>query len=204
MLGSFLKEASEWVSSALNEVEQVLSAPVDDPEGSTAEQLPLYSQPTASDTGYSLGRTLLATTVRILSVSPLEAFNHAKTVVETKLVNLHLLASDVAQAAVEVSQSATKQVLAGNFSHAIDLIREHSETLIDWFHFSEFQQKLLREFSFILLGNLILLLLAWRVYGGRISARFLRSRDGGRRVIEDLRKSVSELQLPEDYNFKYK
>ena len=96
------------------------------------------------------------------------------------------------------------QVLAGNFSHAIDLIREHSETLIDWFHFSEFQQKLLREFSFILLGNLILLLLAWRVYGGRISARFLRSRDGGRRVIEDLRKSVSELQLPEDYNFKYK
>ena len=31
MLGSFLKEASEWVSSALNEVEQVLSAPVDDP-----------------------------------------------------------------------------------------------------------------------------------------------------------------------------
>ena len=100
--------------------------------------------------------------------------------------------------------SASFQVLAGNFSHAIDLIREHSETLIDWFHFSEFQQKLLREFSFILLGNLILLLLAWRVYGGRISARFLRSRDGGRRVIEDLRKSVSELQLPEDYNFKYK
>ena len=31
MVGSFLKEASEWVSSALNEVEQVLSAPVDDP-----------------------------------------------------------------------------------------------------------------------------------------------------------------------------
>ena len=81
----------------------------DDTEGSTAEQLPLYSQATASDTGYSLGRTLQATTVRILSVSPLEAFNHAKSVVETKLVNLHLLASDVAQAAVEVSQSATKQ-----------------------------------------------------------------------------------------------
>ena len=57
-----------------------------------------------------MGRTLLATTVRVLSVSPLEVFNHAKTVVEAKLVSLHLLASDVAQAAVEVSQSATKQV----------------------------------------------------------------------------------------------
>ena len=95
------------------------------------------------------------------------------------------------------------QVLAGNFSHAVELIREHSEAVIDWFQFSEFQLKLIREFSLILLGNLVLLLLAWRIYGSRISSRFLRSK-GGRRVIEELRESVSELELPEDYSFKYK
>jgi len=177
MFSSFLTNATDWITLAFDQIEEYLSAPVSDEAGSDQQSV-IQKNVT------SLGQGLLATVVRVLSVSPLDAFNHAKAV-------------------VEVSQSATNQVLAGNYSHALELIREHSEAVVNWFNFSEFQLKLIREFSLILLGNLVLLLIAWRIYGSRISSRFLRSR-GGRRVIEELRESVSELELPEDYNFKYK
>lgn len=194
MVSAWLSNATEWLTSAFDQVEELLSAPA---SGEEANHLTAAGEQPYNRTG------LISIILRLLSVSPLEAFNHAKGVVEQKLVSLHNLALDVGQAAAEVSQSATKQVLAGNFSHAVELIREHSEAVIDWFQFSEFQLKLIREFSLILLGNLVLLLLAWRIYGSRISSRFLRSK-GGRRVIEELRESVSELELPEDYSFKYK
>lgn len=196
MMLSWLSNATDWVTSAFDQVEDLLSSsPGDDISADSSIQQEVLQH---NRTG-----GIVSAVLRALSVSPLEAFNHAKAVVEHKLVSLHSLALDVGQAAVEVSQSATKQVLAGNFSHAVELIREHSEAVIDWFGFSEFQLKLIREFSLILLGNLVLLLLAWRIYGSRISSRFLRSK-GGRRVIEELRESVSELELPEDYSFKYK
>ena len=95
------------------------------------------------------------------------------------------------------------QISTGNYSAAIDLAKSQGQDLFDWFDFSDFQLRLIREFSLIFAGNLILVLLAWRVYGKRISDRFLSSK-GGRQVIEELRTSMSELQLPNEHDFKYK
>lgn len=60
------------------------------------------------------------------------------------------------------------------------------------------QVKLLREFFVIFLGNTVLVLLAWRIYGDRIRAR------SGRRNIQELRSSVSDLKLPSEMDFKCK
>ena len=43
--------------------------------------------------------------------------------------------------------------------------------------------KLLREFSLIFLGNSILVLLAWKVYGERIRNKFLSGRQVSRVVL---------------------
>ena len=51
----------------------------------------------------------------------------------------------------------------------------------------------------IFLGNSLLVLLAWRIYGARI-----RARSGGRKNIQELRTSVSELKLPREMDFKCK
>ena len=88
----------------------------------------------------------------------------------------------------------------GNYTSARDLVYDQGVSIVNWFHFSDFQQKLISEFSLILVGNLFLIFLAWRVYGKTIVSRS----KGGRRVIEELRVSMSELQLPNDYDFKYK
>ena len=46
---------------------------------------------------------------------------------------------------------------------------------------------------------------AWWKYGDRISRRFyVTSAGAGRRNIEELRTSMSELQLPKEHDFKYK
>jgi hypothetical protein len=67
------------------------------------------------------------------------------------------------------------------------------------------QVKLLREFSLILAGNTLLVLIAWKIYGPRISAKFSSSPSrGSRQVIEDLRLSMSELQLPNEHDYKLK
>ena len=62
---------------------------------------------------------------------------------------------------------------------------------------------MLREFSLILAGNALLVLAAWKVYGPRISAKFTRA-GASRRVIEELRSSMSELKLPKEQDFRYK
>ena len=59
------------------------------------------------------------------------------------------------------------------------------------------------QLSFILLGNLILVLIAWKIYGSRIAAKFGVAR-GSRLRIEELRMSMSELQLPKEHDFKFK
>ena len=59
------------------------------------------------------------------------------------------------------------------------------------------------QLSFILLGNLILVLIAWKIYGSRIAAKFGTTR-GSRLRIEELRMSMSELQLPKEHDFKFK
>ena len=104
MFSSFLTNATDWITLAFDQVEEYLSAPVSDEGGSDHQSVIFQKNVT------SFGQGLLATVVRVLSVSPLDAFNHAKAVVENKLLSLHKLSIDVGQAAVEVSQSATNQV----------------------------------------------------------------------------------------------
>lgn len=87
-------------------------------------------------------------------------------------------------------------IYSNGFSQILDLVY----TL----NFTDFQLKLLREFSLILLGNSFLVLLAWKIYGPRISAKFGLTSRGSRRAIEELRLSMSELQLPKEHDFKFK
>ena len=96
-----------------------------------------------------------------------------------------------------------EQIYSGKFIEAVELLQTTLTDFVDWINFTEFQLKLLREFSLILLGNLILVFIAWKIYGPRISAKFGDPR-GSRRNIEELRLSVSELQLPTEHDFKFK
>jgi len=99
------------------------------------------------------------------------------------------------------------QVYAGEFSETLNIILEKlSEgfgNFVNWLEVTDFQLRLLRELSFILLGNFILVLIAWKIYGARIAAKFGVAR-GSRHRIEELRTSMSELQLPKEHDFKFK
>jgi len=99
------------------------------------------------------------------------------------------------------------QVYAGHFSESLNLVLDHLSrgfwAFVDWLEVSDFQLRLLRELSLILLGNFILVLIAWRIYGARIANKFGVTR-GSRLRIEELRTSMSELQLPKEHDFKFK
>jgi hypothetical protein len=99
------------------------------------------------------------------------------------------------------------QVYAGQFSETLNVVLEKlSEGFwicVEWLEVTDFQLRLLRELSFILLGNFILVLIAWKIYGARIAAKFGTAR-GSRHRIEELRTSMSELQLPKEHDFKFK
>ena len=107
-------------------------------------------------------------------------------------------------AATNATKAIVNEVYSGHFSSAIDVIKFEIDKLLLLFNFSDFQYRLLREFSLILVGNIFLVLLAWRLYGPRISARFLGRSGGSHKRIEELRSSMSELQLPKELDFKYK
>jgi len=70
--------------------------------------------------------------------------------------------------------------------------------------------KLLREFFVIFLGNSLLVLVAWKIYGARIRTKFMtvsgerRGSQQSRKTIEELRTSRSELKLPQQMDFKFK
>jgi len=99
------------------------------------------------------------------------------------------------------------QVYAGHFSETLNLVLDHLSrgfwAFVDWLEVSDFQLRLLRELFLILLGNFVLVLIAWRIYGARIANKFGVTR-GSRLRIEELRTSMSELQLPKEHDFKFK
>ena len=111
---------------------------------------------------------------------------------------------------LEIVKNATKtigiNISTGDFNSVFGVLTFEFDRAMNWFNFSDFQYRLLREFSLILAGNIFLVLVAWKVYGPRISARFLaRSTSGGsHKRIEELRTSMSELQLPNELDFKFK
>ncbi|KAM3962226.1 uncharacterized protein ACR2FA_003728 [Aphomia sociella] len=65
------------------------------------------------------------------------------------------------------------------------------------FYFNEFQFLLLKTFFLILLFTLILIFISWRVYGKRISERFMKPATSA--TIEQLKESVSKLKLPKEH-----
>lgn len=71
------------------------------------------------------------------------------------------------------------------------------DDLISWFSFDEFQVKLLKGFLAILFFNVILIFCMWKIYGSRICLRFMKP--ATTKVIEELRKSVSQLKLPKEH-----
>ena len=118
--------------------------------------------------------------------------------------------SNVTSDLLEIVKNATKtigmNIFEGDFNSVLGVLTFEFDRAMIWFNFSDFQYRLLREFSLILAGNIFLVLVAWKVYGPRISARFLvRSTSGGsHKRIEELRTSMSELQLPNELDFKFK
>jgi hypothetical protein len=101
------------------------------------------------------------------------------------------------------------------------------ESVVRWLAFDEFQIKLLKGLLFILCANICLIYMSWKVYGKRISEKFMRPgkfvsrlccgsmfycflREGFERnyfsflvtskTIEDLKRSVSSLKLPKEHS----
>ncbi len=95
---------------------------------------------------------------------------------------------------------------SGNYSSLLLHLRRSQSDLHDYLSLSDFQRRLLQEFSLILAGNAVLVFLAWRLYGPRISERFLAKRAPGadRAEIETLRTGMSELKLPREQDFRVK
>lgn len=82
--------------------------------------------------------------------------------------------------------------------HPTNSFLRYYEDLAQWFAFDEFQLKLLKGFGVILSANIVLICISWRVYGKRISERFMRP--PSTKAIEELKKSVSQLKLPKEHS----
>ncbi|KAJ4448121.1 hypothetical protein ANN_10133 [Periplaneta americana] len=72
------------------------------------------------------------------------------------------------------------------------------EGVINWLAFDDFQIKLLKGFLFIFFANIFLIYMSWKIYGKRISEKFMRPVTS--KTIEDLKRSVSLLKLPKEHS----
>ena len=104
------------------------------------------------------------------------------------------------------TERAVQYTLNGDYDAVQDVTRTTFANTLSWLDLTTFQVKLLREFSVIFLGNTLLVLVALKIYGARIRAKFMTGgRQGSsRRNIEELRTSLSELKLPQEMDFKFK
>ncbi|XP_034236604.1 uncharacterized protein LOC117642476 [Thrips palmi] len=74
-------------------------------------------------------------------------------------------------------------------------------SLLDWqafFSYNEFQVALLKIFLFTLTFNLLCIFIAWKWYGKNIYDTFMKPVTP--KIIEDLKKSVSRLNLPKEHS----
>lgn len=71
------------------------------------------------------------------------------------------------------------------------------QDLPDSLNFDDFQWNLLKVFIFILLLNLLLIFVTWRVYRKNVCERFMRPVTS--KAIEELKASVSRLKLPKEH-----
>jgi len=103
------------------------------------------------------------------------------------------------------AERAVQYTLNGEYEAVQEVTLTSLNQTLSWLDLSQFQIKLLREFSLIIIGNSVLVLFAWKVYGERIRNKFLSARqESTRKNIEELRSSLSELKLPPEMDFKYK
>jgi len=110
------------------------------------------------------------------------------------------------QLLLQYTEQAVQYTLNGEYEAVSEVTRSSVLQTLSWLDLTSFQVKLLREFSVIFLGNSILVLIAWKVYGQRIRDKFMDGQQGarGRNKLEELRNSLSELKLPQEMDFKFK
>jgi len=113
----------------------------------------------------------------------------------------------VGQCLLHHTELAVQYTLNGDYEAVQDVTRTTFTNTLSWLDLTTFQLKLLREFSVIFLGNSLLVLVAWRIYGARIRAKFMTAgerKGSSRKNIQELRTSLSELKLPQEMDFKFK
>lgn len=98
------------------------------------------------------------------------------------------------------AESAVKYTLNGDYARYEEVTTQSFYSTLSWLQLSAFQLKLVGEFSVIIVGNCLLVLLAWRWYGGRIRTHFMLCDE--RQRLED-RVSCSSLKLPREKDFKF-
>lgn len=81
----------------------------------------------------------------------------------------------------------------------LDYLFETASFLPDFDILDEFQWKLFKILVFIVLINLFLIWVAWRVYGESITEKFLRP-SSSLLLIEELKQSIAELKLPKEHS----
>jgi len=99
------------------------------------------------------------------------------------------------------AEQAVKYSLNGDYVKYEEVTSQSLYSALSWLQLSPFQIKLIWEFFVIILGNSLLVFVAWRWYGERIRSKFMVE---GRRNIEEIRISFSELKLPREMDFKFK
>lgn len=89
---------------------------------------------------------------------------------------LYLQVGDTLSFAKDFFGSCVSSLPAASFANSIVDFSELSfyNEVAEVLYFNEFQLLLLKTFSLILLFTLLLILISWRVYGKRISERFMK------------------------------
>lgn len=89
---------------------------------------------------------------------------------------LYLQIGDTLALAKEFIESSISALPIENFPKSVVNLSELSfyEEIASVFYFNEFQFLLLKTFLLILLFTLLLIFISWRVYGKRISERFMK------------------------------
>ena len=100
----WLSNVTDWFTSQLNDVEQILSAPI---QSATPDSV----QETVSETQGFLYNVWAA-----LFVSPAECLNHFKVEIGQKLLDLQEFSFQLCSAAGNVSKAVLQQVLFSNHS----------------------------------------------------------------------------------------
>lgn len=134
----------------------------------------------------------------------IDGLSETGTGVYNKFVDLALV--PLAAFLLGVIESSLKYLLEeGEYQKYEEATAQSYHTALDWLQLSKFQSKLLWEFFIIILGNCLLLSLAWWVYGDRIRSQFMQGGSDKRlRNFEEIRDGYSDLKLPKEMDFKFK